>query len=458
MSEKLKANSLSFFESIIMGVAGSAPGFSIAVAISGLVATAGFVSPNAVVMFALPMLGIALAYKGLNRRFPNAGAAYEWTKIGFGRLFGYFSGWAVLVASMVFMVTGSVPLGTATIDLFDPALANHVLLTTSIGAVWFLAIGMVLITGIEITSRVQVVMSSIELLILLAISVAAFLRTATGPVINPFSWTWFGLHYSRGNFASSALIVVFLYWGWDVTANLSEETRNNHPNAAGEGGFFSVFVTIASFAAFTTATLMLFSLADASGFSDNLIYRVAVAAGLGRGGGYAAALALILSSVATLETTMLQFSRTLFAMGRDRALPACFGKVHARTATPVRTMYLLLASGLAVIFASSFLSSIASILADSVNAIAVQVSYYYGLAGLVCAWHYRDSYRESPATFLQYAVAPALSAITLITLGIYAISTFDTTTRIVGIGGLIAGILFFRPRGYRQVAASASAS
>ena len=155
---------------------------------------------------------------------------------------------------------------------------------------------------------------------------------------------------------------------------------------------------------------------------------------------------------------MLQFSRTLFAMGRDRALPGYFGKVHARTVTPVRTMYLLLAIGLAVIFASSFLPSIDSILADSVNAIAVQVAYYYGLAGLVCAWLYRNSYRESPATFLQYAVAPALSALALVTLGIYAISTFNTTTRIVGIGGLIAGVLFFRPGGYRRVAAAIPAS
>ena len=125
MSGKLKANSLSFFESIIMGVAGSAPGFSIAVAISGLLATAGFFSPDAVLIFALPMLGIALAYKGLNRRFANAGAAYEWTKIAFGRLFGYFSGWALLIASMVFMVTGSVPLGTAPTFLTHPNSPSH---------------------------------------------------------------------------------------------------------------------------------------------------------------------------------------------------------------------------------------------------------------------------------------------------------------------------------------------
>ncbi len=452
MSDQLKANSLSFFESIIMGVAGSAPGFSIAVAISSLLVTAGMVSPNAVLIFALPMLGIATAYKGLNQRIANAGAAYEWTKIGFGKLFGYFSGWALLIASMVFMVTGSVPLGTATIDLIDPSLADHVLLTTSIGAVWFVVIGLVLISGIEITSKVQVVMSSIELVILFGISIAAFVATQTGHAVNPFSWSWFAFHYTGASFASSALIVVFLYWGWDVTANLSEETRNDRPNAAGNGGFLSVFVTIASFAAFTAATLMLFSLRDASSFSDNLIYHVAIAAGLGRAGGYAAALALILSSIATLETTMLQFSRTLFAMGRDRALPGYFGEVHERTVTPVRTMYLLLTIGLVVIFASSFMPSIASILADSVNAIAVQVSYYYGLAGLVCAWLYRDSYKQSFGTFLHYAVVPALSAVALMALGVYAISTFNTTTRIVGIGGLIAGILFYRSGGYRRAA------
>jgi amino acid transporter len=448
MSTELKANSLSFFESIIMGVAGSAPGFSIAVAIAGLLAAAGSVSPNAILIFAVPMLGISVAYKGLNKKMPSAGAAYEWTKQGFGKFFGYFSGWALLIASLVFMVTGSVPLGTATIDLFDPALASNVLLTTGIGAVWFIAIGVVLITGIELTSKIQVVMSSIELIILFGISIAAFVHTGVGGAVTPFSWSWFGFNYPPGTFAASALIVVFLYWGWDVTCNLSEETKGHPPNAAGNGGFLSIFITIASFVAFTVAALLMFTLKDASGFSDNLIYHVAIQAGLGPVGGYAASLALILSSIATLETTMLQFSRTLFAMGRDRALPTAFGVVSAKTVTPVRTMYLLLGLGLVLIFVSSFMPTIATILGDSVAAIAVQVCYYYGLAGLVCTWAYRDSYKESMATFIGYAVFPFFSALILFALGIYAFIGYNTTTQIVGLGGLVLGIVFFRPNGY----------
>ncbi|HYP63893.1 MAG TPA: APC family permease [Acidocella sp.] len=451
MSTKLKAESLSFFESIIMGVAGSAPAYSIAVAIAGLLGTAGKVSPNALLLFAVPMLGIAVAYKGLTAKMVNAGAAYEWTKSVFGGFFGYFSGWAVLIAALVFMVTGSVPLGTATIDLYDPNLASNVWLTTGIGAVWFIAIGLVLIAGIELTSKIQVVMSTVELGILVIISIAAYMHSV-GHALTPFTWSWFGFGYPAGTFASSALITVFLYWGWDVTANLSEETKSEH-NAAGKGGFLSIFATIASFVAFTVAALMIFSLSDATGYSDNLIYHVAIASGLGKTGGYAATLALILSSVATLETTMLQFSRTLFAMGRDHALPNYFGQVHERTVTPVRTMYLLLVLGLIMIFVSSFQSSISKILTDSVAAISVQVCYYYGLAGLVCAWVYKDSAKNSVGTLLQYVIYPALSAIALFILAIYAFTTFDTLTKIVGAGGLLIGILFYRPSGWgRKVA------
>jgi hypothetical protein len=45
-------------------------------------------------------------------------------------------------------------------------------------------------------------------------------------------------------------------------------------------------------------------------------------------------------------------------------------------------------------------------------------------------------------------VFPALSAVALIVLGLYAISTFNLTTKIVGIGGLLIGIVFFQPKGY----------
>ena len=41
-----------------------------------------------------------------------------------------------------------------------------------------------------------------------------------------------------------------------------------------------------------------------------------------------------------------------------------------------------------------------------------------------------------------------VSAVFVIGVGLYAITTFNLVTQLVGIGGLAVGILFFRPRRY----------
>jgi len=194
------------------------------------------------------------------------------------------------------------------------------------------------------------------------------------------------------------------------------------------------------------AALLLFSLRDAAHLNDNIVYNIAVASGLGRQGGLAASLAVILSSIATLETTMLQFSRTLFAMGRDGAMPHLFGKVSAKTQSPVTAMYLLIGIGLVLLWASSLMPSVSAIITASVNAVAMQVTYYYGLAGLVAAWSFRG---ERGLRWLLLSLFPGLSGLVLIGLGLYAITTFNLITQIVGVGGFVLGILFFRPGRYR---------
>ncbi|HUB85028.1 MAG TPA: APC family permease [Rhizomicrobium sp.] len=445
MSTQLKAGSLSFLESMVMGVAGSAPGYTIAVTTAVLLGVAGTLSPGSLLIFAVPMLGIAVAYKALNARDVSAGAAYQWTSAVFGKFWGYFSGWALLVASMIFMVTGSLPLATSTLDFINPALANNVVLSAMVASAWFLVIAVVLIVGIEVTSRVQMVMTTIELLILTAIAIAAFLHAAKFGAANPIGWSWFGTGYTASSFANTALIVVFFYWGWDVTANLAEETANGH-QAAGNGGFVSIFVTIAYYIGFVAAALLLFSVKDGANMNANIIYNIAVGAGLGRTGGLLASCAVILSSIATLETTMLQFSRTLFAMGRDGALPRSFGVVDARTQTPVRAMLVLIAMGLALLWGSSLMPTINAIIQDGVRAVGVLVAYYYGLAGLVAMVVFGGEWRKSIGSWLWLCVYPATSGISLIVLGVYAMTTFDAVTDIVGIGGLIAGIVFFRPK------------
>jgi hypothetical protein len=67
---------------------------------------------------------------------------------------------------------------------------------------------------------------------------------------------------------------------------------------------------------------------------------------------------------------------------------------------------------------------------------------------MVCAWAYKDSYKQSIASFVGYSVFPFFSALALFALGIYAFIGYNTTTQIVGLGGLLVGIVFYRPSGY----------
>jgi len=167
-------------------------------------------------------------------------------------------------------------------------------------------------------------------------------------------------------------------------------------------------------------------------------------------------MAVILSSIATLETTMLQFSRTLFSMGRDGAMPGQFGSVDPRTRTPVRAMLLLIGMGLLLLWGSSLMPTVNAIIGDSVRAVGVLVAYYYGSAGFAAGWAFRSAWRHSLVRWAILSLLPAASALALIGLGIYAVTTFDRVTNIVGLGGLVIGIIFFRARGYAAVVAPAA--
>jgi hypothetical protein len=98
-----------------------------------------------------------------------------------------------------------------------------------------------------------------------------------------------------------------------------------------------------------------------------------------------------------------------------------------------------------MIFISSFMPSIATILGDSVSAIAVQVCYYYGLAGWFAPGLYRESLQDqSFAHFPRLCRCFRSSARSRCSRSGSTPSPPTTPRRkIVGIGGLVIGIVFY---------------
>lgn len=438
-SNTLNANSLGITESVIMGIAGTAPAYSIEITTSTIIGTAGTLSPASILVCGLIMFGIAFAFIHMNRALASAGTSYAWVSMVFGRALGFFAGWALLVLCCVFMVSAMIPAANATLLIFKPELMNNVHYVTIIAALWLTFVSAIVVKGIKLTSYVQVVMTLIEGVILLAIIVMAFIVFPQAPR-HAFTWEWFSpLAFTPRLFANSALVAIFFYYGWDVTMNLSEETKD--PNRTpGRAAFWSMVFLMIFFLIFITITLLGLTDEEIQHYNTNIIFAIAEKV-LGRTWGYIAILAVLLSTVGTVETQMLQFTRTLFAKGRDGALHHRYSKLHPRWQTPHVAIFFIWLFGLVLLFVSSYLPTINVILQDSITAIGFQICFYLGLTGFACAWYYRRQLSAGPLNALTHVIWPAASGAFMFFIALYSIPTFDLVTNVVGMGGIAVGAI-----------------
>ncbi|MGW6519711.1 APC family permease [Streptomyces sp. NPDC054962] len=434
----LQANVLGTFDTVVMAVAGSAPAYSIAATTAVLAGAVGLAGPAALLYCAIPMLGIALAFSRLSRIDVNAGASYSWVGRTLHPFLGFISGWALVISATIFMVAGSLPAGSMTLALFDEGLADDTALSTFVGAAWFLVMLAVVLGGARLTVRAQLIMSGVELAILALFAVLAVFHTDTSL---PFDWSWLGFSHFDGvsGFAAGALVAAFYYWGWDVTSNLSEETRDSR-RTTGLAGLIGVGIVFLLFEVFTIAVNVVLSSQQIENNGANVLAALGEEVWPGWGG-KVLVVAVLLSTVATLETTLIQVTRSLFAMGRDRTMPSALGRVHRTWNTPWVAIAVVGGVALVLFVASNALGSVGDILADAISAIGLQIAVYYGLAGLAAVVAYRKTLLKSPADFLLGGLWPLFGAAFMFWILVESLGELAPAAVAIGIGGLAVGLV-----------------
>ncbi|MFZ4535454.1 APC family permease [Propionivibrio sp.] len=439
----LAKGSLGTVESVVMGIAGTAPAFSVAVTTAAIVASVGVLSVGSIFYCGLIMFGIMLAFFHLSKIAPHAGAAYAWVGHVFGSSWGFFTGWGLLVASTFFMVSATIPAATSTLVLIFPDRVEDTVWVTATAAVWLTLVTLVVTKGIKHASYTQLALTGIETLVVLALIIAAFVQYGGRPA-HPPSIIWFSpFSFTPQLFATGALTAIFFYWGWDVTLNLSEETKAGEidkPHPASQGAFWAMVNLILFFVIMMIVVLIVLNDEEIAQANTNVLYAIATKL-FPTPWNYLAVLSTILSTVGTIETQILQFSRSMFAMARDDMLHRRYAIIHPEWQTPWVATGVIWGLGVFLLFSSSFMPSVKNILESSILAIGFQICFYMSLAGFACAWHYRGKLKDGACSAFSYVLWPLLAAIFMVFIALYSIPTFDTVTNILGVGGILLGFL-----------------
>ncbi|MEJ1156358.1 APC family permease [Microbacterium marmarense] len=441
----LATGTLGLWGSTVIGLASTAPVYSLAATLGWVVLAVGAQAPIAFVLAFIPMLFIAFAYRELNNAVPDCGTTFTWGTKAFGPWVGWMGGWGVAVAGMVVLANLAQIAGIYFWSLFgDGSLADNAPLVTATGVVFIASMTWVSWRGVEIGERIQNILLGIQYLALAIFVIAALWQYFDGSAPNPtpFSWEWFNpLGFTDWSaFTEAVLLALFIYWGWDTCLALNEETKDPK-RIPGRAALLTTVILLFTYVGVTVAAMMYAGLGDdATGLGNEAIaddFFLAVKDGLLGPFGWVLLVAVMISAVSSTQTTILPTARGTLSMAAYRALPKRFMTVHPRYKTPsFSTLVMGIVASLYYI-GMTLISD--NILQDSILSLGLAIAFYYAITGYASVWFFRRELFRSGRNLVYKGLLPLLGAL-MLTLAFVqsAIDMFDVDygyTVLFGVGG-----------------------
>jgi basic amino acid/polyamine antiporter, APA family len=323
----------------------------------------------------------ALCYAEFASTVPVAGSAYTFSYASLGELIAWIIGWDLVLEFA--LGASAVSVGWAkyfsSVVPIPESISGEGSVNLAAGLIVLVLTGVTII-GVKLSSRFNAVMVTIKLAVVALFIGAGAVKIATAnwhpfipppaeapkaanaveagrPLIEvlfglqPLAYGWMGIGFG-------AAIVFFAFIGFDVVATTAEETRNPQRDMPigilGSLAICTVLYVVVSLV--LTGIVRYTKLNTAAPMADAL-----------KAVGYKWIASLVsLGALAGLTTVILILmmgqSRVLFAMSRDRLLPAWLSSVHPRFRTP---WVISLITGVVVALIATFVPL--TTLADMVN-------------------------------------------------------------------------------------------
>jgi amino acid transporter len=420
----LKGGALGFVSSVVVGVASTAPAYSLAATLGFVViAINGLQAPIITIIAFVPMLFISYGYKALNSADPDCGTTFTWGARAFGPKTGWWGGWGIVAADILVMASLAQIAGQYVFLLFG---ANGIGQNPNsgwvlfVGVMWIVVMTAICYVGIEISANFQKALLGIEITMLLVLSVVALTKVGTGHAppghLTP-SLSWFNPFAipNPESFMVGFTLMLFIYWGWDTAVSVNEETKDRD-KIPGRAAVTSTLILLVTYAVVILATQSYAGIGTKGIGLENPNHAGDVLSVLGSSifgtsgfGSFLAKLLLFMvltSAAASTQTTILPTARTTLSMAVFKAIPGAFSKIHKRFLTP--TVSTLVMGGVSILLyvVMNSISNGNAVIEDSVSALGVWIAFYYGLTGLSSFWYFRSTLGESARTLWLRGILP----------------------------------------------------
>jgi amino acid transporter len=412
----LRANALNLVGAVSIALGSAAPTASLALTLAAIVAVSGYASPVAILVCAIPMLGIAIAYRRLNMWEVNCGGTYVWAGRAISPYFGFMVGWTIILAYWVGAMSIVLPIGTYALQIFHNSYQNSNTASAIIGTAALVFVTGIAYLGIRATARVQILLIAVEYIAISILGILGLIAVFGGDNRSVgFDWSWFSWSSLGGTsgFVAASLIAVYMFSGWDTAILVNEESENPRVTP-GTAVILSVLGLAFIYSIFTFALQAAVKPAVLQAHSGDLLTYL--------GGEYSGSLlakALIvtvtLSAVGSALACLVSGARVAFAMGFDRVLPAAFGRTHPRHKTPVLGTFAGAAIALTVLWAYSLGSSSTQTIFDTIVSVdGILYALFYAATGVAMAVYYRRLATRSLGGLFELSIFPLASSLFLL--------------------------------------------
>jgi len=441
----LRKGSVSQWAQITIGLAATAPAYSLAGALGYGAAGSGYQLPIVFILSVIPMFFVALSYKHLTTAAPDAGTIFTWGTKAIGPRVGWFGGWALLLGSILAGVTATQITVISISVIFGmkeiPAWFHIVIAVLFIFSTTYLTA-----LGARESSRTTMVLMFAQYSILILLAVVLYLRVFQGEAVSTaesFSWEWFNPFAipSFDVFLQGFMIALFIFWGFDASLAMSEETDGNSEQA-GRSGLIAMSITVFTYVVFAIAALSYAGIDPDHESSltyqkniDSSITTLAIDI-LGPQGAVVAALVICVSAFSATMSTIMPSARIALAMATYRAIPKRFASVNETTRTPKFTTWTIGLMTLVIYTTLSLMSE--SIVEDTILSVSIAVCTFYIVAAASCALYFHRTAFNHWHTALSQVILPATAAIVLIAVAI--LQAWNMMDPGYGSSGSIAGV------------------